>query len=167
VSQQDEDVSGAFRQAMRGYPAAVVIVTAEHGGERFAMTMTAAMSLTMDPASLVLAVNRKASIYPALELGAKFCVNLLRDRHRELSRVCSASEQRHARFEAGEFALKDGVPYLADAQASIFCAPNGRYLFGTHSLVIGKVEAVRVGEAVDPLLYLGGDYLSCGGAGLS
>jgi flavin reductase len=46
------------------------------------------------------------------------------------------------------------------AQAVIICRQALKHKFGTHSIIIGVVEEVRIREAIDPLLYLDGQFVS-------
>ena len=60
------------------------------------------------------------------------------------------------RFASGNCQVDDrGVPFVADAQASLFCAVEETYGRRTHSIVVGAVYRAAVREAVHPLLYLG------------
>ena len=70
-----ESPAQAFKEAMRRLAATVTIVTAAKGDESYGMTMTAVTSLSMDPPSLVICVNRNASLHPVLagRQEAPFC----------------------------------------------------------------------------------------------
>ena len=50
-----------FRKALRGLAATVNIVTTSDGGQRYGMTATAVMSLSLDPPSLVVG-DRKSVV---------------------------------------------------------------------------------------------------------
>lgn len=158
----ENELRDMFRKAMRGFPSGIVVVTAADTGERYAVTLTSMMSLSLNPASLVISVNRNASIYAPLERGAGFCVNILTEDHRGVAQACADSDRRKSRFLSGRFKDEGGIPYLADAQANLFCAQNGRYLYATHALIIGRLEAAMVRDSVDPLVYLDGSYRSIG-----
>ena len=61
-----------------------------------------------------------------------------------------------ARFSLGDWREEGGLPYLADAQANIFCSVAERWRYGTHSIFVGQVEAVRADAELDPMVYLDG-----------
>jgi len=118
----------------------------------------------MDPPSLLVCVNRTASLHEPLEQGADFCVNILHRDHSEISAACSGKARGEARFAIGEWgAMPDGCPMLEDAQASFFCRNEQAMSYGTHRIVIGRVEAVRIAGEVDPLVYADGRYFGLGG----
>lgn len=153
-----EEVMLAFRSAMRRLAGGVAILTSSADGEPYGMTMTAVMSLAMEPPSLVAAVNRSASIAPILADGREFCVNLLHRRHMDFCERFS-SLPKDERFSVGEWARsEEGTPYLTDAAAAIFCRVGPLFDFGTHRMVVGLVQRVSIDDEIDPLLHLDGCY---------
>ncbi len=52
------------------------------------------------------------------------------------------------------------MPYLVEAQANLFCDIDQTVNYGTHTIFIGRVSAIRIGELVSPLLYADGQYLA-------
>lgn len=154
-----EDLASAFRLAMRRLASTVSIITA---APRFGMAATSVASLTLDPPALLVCVNRDASIFPALGQGASFCVNVLASSHGELSAAFGGKLPREARFGVGDWRFgEDGgdtatPPWLADAQSNIFCRVDAWLDYGTHRIVVGRVEQVRLHGAVDPLIWSDG-----------
>lgn len=151
-----------MRTAMRRLAASVVIVSARNGERRHAITISAVTSLSMEPPSLLVCVNRAASIYATLESGADFCVNLLSGAHRDLSIACSGKEKGEGRFSVGNWRDDPdaNVPFLDDAPAALICGLDGLHRYGTHGIFIGKVKTIYLHGAVDPLVYLDGNYTS-------
>jgi flavin reductase (DIM6/NTAB) family NADH-FMN oxidoreductase RutF len=152
-----------FRQGLRRLAKAVVVITCRHEGQRFAMAATAVSELSMGPPSLLICVNRSASLYAPLSQGADFCVNILHTDHSEISVACSGKVRGEARFAVGNWgASAKGCPVLDDAQASFVCRNEQAMDYGTHHIVIGRVEEVFIKGEVSPLLYADGRYLSLG-----
>lgn len=150
-----DDVPAAFRLAMRRLAATVSIITAP---PRLGMAATSVASLTMDPAALLVCVNRDASIFPALVQGAPFCVNVLASTHGDLSAAFGGKLPRDERFGVGDWRFDDagGPPWLADAQSNIFCRVDAFLDYGTHRIIVGRVGRVRLHGAVDPLIWADG-----------
>src|SRR5512143_508842 len=90
-----------MKQAMRRLAASVVVVSAREGETRYAMAASAVTSLSMDPPSLLICVNRSASIYPVLTHGKDFCINVLSTAHEAVSVACSGAEKGEGRFAIG------------------------------------------------------------------
>jgi len=156
-------IGAQLREGLRRLAKAVVVITCRHDGQRFAMAATAVSELSMDPPSLLVCINRTASLHEPLSQGADFCVNILHSSHSEISAACSGKARGEARFAIGEWcATAEGCPVLEDAQASFFCRNEQAMTYGTHRIVIGRVEAVGLAGEVDPLVYADGRYLSLG-----
>jgi flavin reductase (DIM6/NTAB) family NADH-FMN oxidoreductase RutF len=150
----------AFRFAMRRLASTVCVVTARSNGTRTGMTASSVTSLTVDPAALLVCVNQSASIHGCLEVGTPFCVNVLASVQGEISTVFAGRLTGDARFAYGVWTPDErGVPRLEEAQANISCVVDRMLAYGTHSVVIGRVTAVRISGAVDPLIFQDGRYV--------
>ena len=148
-----------MRLALRRLAKAVVIITSRHDGARFAMTATAISELSLDPPSLLICVNKTASLHEPMEGGAHFCVNILHVGQDHLARLASGATKGEARFERGDWADAGlGVPYLRDAQAVFVCENRQSLAYGSHSIFIGEVVEAAVDGEVDPLIYCDGRF---------
>jgi flavin reductase (DIM6/NTAB) family NADH-FMN oxidoreductase RutF len=151
------DLGVQFRAAMRKLASTVTVITARDADEHHGMAATAVTSVSMDPPSLLVCVNQATTMHGALHLGSVFCVNLLGVQHGPLCDAFGGKLAGAARFGVGEWTSdEDGVRFLADAPANIFCRLEQQHAYGTHSIFIGRVERVRVLEAGQPLLYQAG-----------
>jgi flavin reductase (DIM6/NTAB) family NADH-FMN oxidoreductase RutF len=149
--------------AMRRLARSVAVISCAHEGRRFSMSVTAVDSLSTEPPSLLICINRSASLHPPLDAGADFCVNVLSARHESIAIDCSGRLKGEARFTTGDWQTSGhGVPFLRDAQASLVCAQDGRFEYGTHTVFIGRVKEVRTSGDVDPLVYVDGAYTTRG-----
>jgi flavin reductase (DIM6/NTAB) family NADH-FMN oxidoreductase RutF len=157
-----DELMGGMKQAMRRLAASVVVVTARDGDTRYAMAASACTSLSMDPPSIVLCVNKTASIYPILNHGKDFCINVLSGAHEALSIACSGAAKGEARFDVGDWRndADTNTPYLGDAQASLICAVDDIHHYGTHGIFVGRVKRVHLHGDVHPLIYIDGRYSS-------
>ncbi|CAN7643370.1 flavin reductase family protein [Cupriavidus necator] len=145
--------------AMRRMARSVAVISCRHGERRYSMSVTAVDSLSADPPSLLICINRNSSIYPPLDAGADFCINLLAADHRDIAVDCSGRLKGEERFTSGEW--EDdllGVPCLRDAQANLVCQQDGRFDYGTHAVFIGRLREVKLAGEVSPLVYVDGTY---------
>lgn len=155
----EAELATAFRQAMRGLAKGVVIVTARDDRGRHAMAATAMTPLTMSPPSLLICVNRSASIAPALQLGSAISVNVLASDHEALSAACSGSEKGEARFRIDAWAEGAlGLPIVKDALATVAARIASLQVYGTHLIVVGEVVDCKGGGRIAPLIYFDGQY---------
>lgn len=154
-----EALAADFRGAMRRLASGVALVTtADAGGQRYGIAMTAVMSLSMDPPSLLLAINRNASLcQPLLDRGL-FGVSIL---GREQEQCCQSfvSAPVSERFGCGEWtAHESGVPLLSSALAGVICRLDKAEAFGSHMVIRGVVEYVALDPSSDALIFLDGRY---------
>jgi flavin reductase (DIM6/NTAB) family NADH-FMN oxidoreductase RutF len=152
------DVPTLFRQAMRRFPAAVSVVTTRIKGVDYGMTATAVTSLSMDPPSLLVCVNRASGFHRHLDDAGSFCVNVLREGQHPISSNFGGAKPAEERFQEGEWCEMNGVYYLADAQAVIFCKKAAAFVHATHSIVVGEATGLILHDEVAPLLYVDGRY---------
>lgn len=144
---------------MRRLATTVHVVTCRYGKQRFGMTATAVLSVCNDPPAMLACVNSSASLFEPLGAGERFCINLLRQGQEDVAAAFSGGLAGEERFQIGEWSIKDGVPYLVDGQASIFCQVRQTTKFGTHGLFIGTVFDVITADEVRPLLYQDGKFV--------
>lgn len=148
-----------FRNAMRRIASSVTLVTTRDAdGMPHGMAASAVIPVSMDPASMLVAANRSASLNPIVRASGRFCVNLLGEAHEDLLAPFSDSSRRGERFASDEWREGDGsLLYLASAPAAIFCDLDHEVDYGTHTLLIGRVTGVRLFDAdIDPLLWFNG-----------
>jgi flavin reductase (DIM6/NTAB) family NADH-FMN oxidoreductase RutF len=156
----DEAVNTGFKKAMRRLTSTVSIIATSEGKEPFGMVATAVSSVSSDPPAILICVNRSASIHAPLLRRGCFSVNLLRTDHRHLIPVFSGKVPRLERFSHGIWNERFELPFLADAQANLFCDVDGQFAYGSHDVVIGKVRAASATETVSPLLWQDGTAVS-------
>ena len=150
----------AFRDAMRRFATTVSIISCSSGGCRYGMSATAVTSLSVDPPSLLVCVNKSTATHRVLSRGGRFCVNVLRSFHSQLSQAFSGKLKGEDRFSVGAWRdTEEGLPYLTDAQANLFCEMDRITDYGTHTIFIGRVSSAIVHADVDPLLYQDGKYV--------
>lgn len=148
-----------FKSGMRRLLCGVCLVTTEEGGERHGMIATSVTSVSAAPPSLLVCINRSSSIHDPLKRARVFCANVLGAEDVEVSRQFSTSEERHRRFASSAWlTLRTGSPVLAGALVAFDCRVTEFVDARTHTIVIGEVEALHVGDHRAPLAYLNGSY---------
>lgn len=153
------NLTTAFRDAMRRMASTVTIITATDFGRHHGMTVTAVTSVSMDPPSLLVCLNNRTRLHDIMGQAKRFCVNVLHAEQAELSVAFSGAIPAEERFDKGVWQkTEDGLGFLTDAQANVFCQKMAAIPFGTHTIFIGQVLDVRQGDAVEPLIYQNASY---------
>jgi flavin reductase (DIM6/NTAB) family NADH-FMN oxidoreductase RutF len=155
-----------FREAMRRLAASVMIVTTRDADRQpHGMVASSVIPVSMDPPSMLVAVNRSASLHPVLLGSRRFCVNLLADHQHHLLASFSQTALRAQRFSSDDWChagSKDSgqLPWLPEAAAVIECAVELATDYGTHTLFVGRVLSVHCSatttNAIAPLVWLAG-----------
>ncbi|GGF89958.1 oxidoreductase [Azorhizobium oxalatiphilum] len=157
----------AFRAGMRKLAGAVSVLTVGQGEARTGLTATSVTSLSVEPPTLIICVNRAASAHNVLLAERRFGINVLATGHRALADRFAGrnGEKGPARYAGADWTtLETGAPVLADALASFDCELDEAIERHSHLIVLGRVVAARVADDAAPLLYWSGAYRQLGAA---
>ena len=147
-----------FRLAMRRYIYSVSIMSNKDNADNpNAITVSSVTSISMNPPSLLICINKSSRIHDTIELGSKFCINLLNSNQQNLSNICSDEEMYDQRFKDKNWNLDD-IPFLQNAQANIFCKVDKLTSYHTHTIVVGLVEEASYADEISTLTYVDGEY---------
>jgi flavin reductase (DIM6/NTAB) family NADH-FMN oxidoreductase RutF len=153
----------AFLQLMRKHPAAVNIIATGKAPHRTGMTVSAFMSLTAEPPTVVCAINRSAFSYAHMTDNQVFSVNTLSVEHVDLAKLFAG--QAHVfgdeRFDEAHWqAFDSGSPCLRHAVMSLECRLIRQVQENTHCLMIGEVISGHCNDSAIPLLYRDGEWVT-------
>jgi flavin reductase (DIM6/NTAB) family NADH-FMN oxidoreductase RutF len=144
---------------MRSLAGAVNIITSAHAGHRYGMTATAVCSASAEPPTVLVCINKLATTHGAVSKTGAFCVNVLRAEDWQLSTTFSGAQSGEARFKNGNWTkLATGSPALVDALVSFDCRVVKKMVHGSHTVFLGQVEQMLLGQKGKPLLYSEGQY---------
>ncbi|MCD2175756.1 NADH-dependent FMN reductase RutF [Rhizobium sp. C4] len=157
VSQQ------TFRDAMSKMGAAVNIVTSDGPAGKVGFAATAVCSVTDTPPTLLVCLNRSASVFNAVMENRALCVNVLASSHDRLSNLFGGKTPVEERFAAASWHRGvSGAPVLDDAVVSFDCMVADSMDVGTHRVLFCSVLSVSNGEGADALIYFQRSYHSVG-----
>lgn len=156
------DLSLAMKDGMRRLASGVaVLACTTKNRERHAMTVSSVTSVSDSPASLLVCIHEQTAMHALLKnTGDTFTVSILSSSQQDVSNLCAGRDQGECRFSVGDWKKDHNEqPYLADAQAVFFCQSDQISRYGTHNIVVGKINQVMISEdGVDPLIYVDGGY---------
>lgn len=147
----------ALRATMRRWASGVTVVTAAHAGQRAGMTVSAFLSVSLEPPTVLVSLHDGAETLAHLRRSGGFGISLLGGSQEAASgRFAGFGLAPGAdRFEGSRVATRpSGVPVLLDALAWLECRVTALHNTGTHVLVVGEVLATEALDASQgPLLY--------------
>jgi flavin reductase (DIM6/NTAB) family NADH-FMN oxidoreductase RutF len=158
-----EVASDDFRGAMRHLAGGVSVITAGRGKDITGMTVTSVSSLSVDPPSLVVSINRASSSWPLLKRHGFFGVNILTADQLEVAeRFTGKGGLKGAERFAGASwtTAASGVPLLVGALAAIDCEAEDIVERHSHAVVIGRVLDLRLSSRTAALAYWQGQYVA-------
>lgn len=134
-----------FRTAMAKWAAGVTIVTTvDAEGVPQGFTATSFCSLSVDPPLILVCVTKSARCYAAFASCTHFAASLLQPAHTALARRFGSRAD--DKFAHGPFSPTGrGIPVVDEALAVVECAVHDRHDGGDHTILVGRVEATRVG----------------------
>jgi flavin reductase (DIM6/NTAB) family NADH-FMN oxidoreductase RutF len=160
----DRDVSsGEFRGAMRHLAGGVSVITAGRGRDISGMTVTSVSSLSVDPPTLVVSINRESSSWPLLRRYGFFGVNILTADQIDIAERFAGKDglKGAARFAGAQWITRaSGVPLLAGALAAIDCEVEDVVERHSHAIVIGRVLEMQLSSRTAALAYWQGQYVA-------
>ena len=135
-----------FEIAMRSLTGGVSVITVGRGREISGMTVTSVSSLSVDPPTLIVSVNRNSSSWPLMQRYRAFGVNILGADQLGVAERFSGKDgvKGAARFDGADWVVgSTGAPLLVDALAAIDCEVEEIIERHSHAIVIGRVLRCR------------------------
>jgi 3-hydroxy-9,10-secoandrosta-1,3,5(10)-triene-9,17-dione monooxygenase reductase component len=163
VAEIVEIAPDAFRRVMGHFVTGVTVVTTLAEGVPQGITVNALSSISLEPPLVMVALDRRRFITPAVRRTGRYAVNVLSEDQQGLS-DCFAG----APVEPGRDAFcgaswtpgLTGLPLIDGAIATLECTVVQTFDAGDHELFIGRVDAMaNVEPHPMPLLYYRRQYL--------
>jgi flavin reductase (DIM6/NTAB) family NADH-FMN oxidoreductase RutF len=164
VIELDRDVSpDDFRGAMRHLVGGVSVITAGRGDDVTGMTVTSVSSLSLDPPTLIVSVNRASSTWPLIERHGVFGVNILTADQLDIAERFAGTNglKGRERFAGAEWIIRaSSAPLLVGALAAIDCEVEEVIERHSHAIVIGRVRDLILSKRESALAYWHGRYVA-------
>ncbi len=151
----------AFTDAMRALVGNCSVLTVGEGEDRTGLVVTSAISLSAEPPLLLACVNRNASSWPMFDRYRRFGWSSLGAQHQKVAERFSGfgGIKGPDRYDGADWVTAvTGAPLLADAPAAFDCEVEEMIDRATHSIVIGRVRAVRTNPGQGALIYWEGGF---------
>lgn len=130
-----------YLECMSNLPTSVSLVTTGQGDQRMGLTVSAFCSLSTEPPSLVVCVNKNAGAHQALLDNGVFAVNVLSNTQKDYARLFSTKSG--DRFASEEWLQSEaGVPLLGSALMAFDCRVEKVVDGFSHSILIGVVQRI-------------------------
>ena len=146
--------SADFRASMSTMGATVCVATAKLGEEMVGRTITAVLSLTISPPTILVSIDIDSRLAEIIAKSRGFSFAMLADDQQEIAEAFAGRLDLADRFQAGEWTYwPSGEPKLLGAASTLDCEVIGSIETGTHVLFAGAVIAAETNAARAPLLW--------------
>jgi flavin reductase (DIM6/NTAB) family NADH-FMN oxidoreductase RutF len=145
-----------FRGAMAHFASGVTVVTTEHEGRAYGMTVASFASLSLHPPLVLVCIEKVVKTHDAIAAARKFGVSILSSGQADISsRFASRSDDKFAGLDTDRGSL--GLPLIRGALTTLECTVRDQLPGGDHSIFVGEVVHARTRDGT-PLLYFGSGY---------
>jgi flavin reductase (DIM6/NTAB) family NADH-FMN oxidoreductase RutF len=146
-----------FREVFGRFATGVAVITSMGPSNAGGMTANALCSLSLDPLLVLVCFENRARTLPIVREAQRFGINLLAAGQQDVAGVFASKLPEAEKFDGVDHALVDGVPIISGALAWAACELQELIAGGDHTIAIGQVMALGLGEG-EPLLWYAGRY---------
>lgn len=150
-----------FRAALRRFATGVTIVTTAHDDRIHGFTANAFASVSAEPPTILICVNRTARAHPLITASGRFCVNLLAAEQRALAERFSSGDPIQRFDGVAHHPGPSGSPVLEGTLAHLDCTLAEEFSAATHTIFIGTVLEAGFADGA-PLGYFDRAYRDFG-----
>ncbi|HTK44850.1 MAG TPA: flavin reductase family protein [Patescibacteria group bacterium] len=152
-----------FRTVMGHFATGISVVTTLDGDQPAGITVNAFSSVSLEPALVMVALDRRRFITPMVRRFGRYAVNVLGSDQQLLSDCFAHAPVSPGREEfcgAAWHRGPTGLPLIDGSIATLECTTVETFSAGDHDLFIGRVDSLQqLREGVAPLLYFRRRYL--------
>lgn len=146
-----------FREVFGRFATGVAVITTAGPAGRGGMTANALCSLSLDPLLALVSFANRARTLPIVRETGRFAVNVLSSEQEHLARLFASKLPEPEKLDAVGHRYEDGLPIIDGVIAWAACQLRELIAGGDHTIAIGEVTALGLGEG-RPLLWYSGRY---------
>ncbi len=145
---------------MSSFATGVTIVTTGSGDKIHGLTVNAFSSVSLEPLLVLVCVDKQAFSHDLIVASRNFAVNILKTEQQYLAERFSNNDlDAKQRYEGVPYRrVATGAPVFEEALAWLDCKLVVAHDGGDHTIFVGQVLAMGLGESQPPLLYFQGRY---------
>jgi 3-hydroxy-9,10-secoandrosta-1,3,5(10)-triene-9,17-dione monooxygenase reductase component len=146
-----------FREVFGRFATGVAVITSAGPAGAGGMTANALCSLSLEPLLALVCFENRARTLPIVREAGRFGVNVLSADQEELAGVFASKLPESEKLEGVPHRLERGVPVIEGSLAWAVCDLRELMPGGDHTIAIGEVLALGLGDGA-PLLWFEGRY---------
>ena len=150
-----------LRALMRRFPHGVAVLTVDAEGEKLGLTVGSLVSLSLEPPLVGVAIDRQAAMHELLRRAGGFALSLLAKGQEWVAQHFARGVPPIALWQG--IASREGAagaPLIVGALGWLECRLTAEHEAGDHTLFVGEVLSVELGENAPPLVHVESGYRS-------
>ena len=146
-----------FREVFGRFETGVAVITSASPGRAGGMTANALCSLSLQPLLALVCFENSARTLPIVRESGRFAVNVLASHQERLAGVFASKLPEAEKLDGVGHRFESGLPVIDGALAWATCDLLELIAGGDHTIAIGEVTAMGLGDGA-PLLWYSGHY---------
>jgi flavin reductase (DIM6/NTAB) family NADH-FMN oxidoreductase RutF len=146
-----------FREVFGRFATGVAVITSAGPSGAGGMTANALCSLSLEPLLALVCFENQARTLPIVRDAGRFAVNVLSAGQEPLAGVFASKLPESEKLDGVPHRLEGGVPVIDGTLAWAICDLRELIAGGDHTIAIGEVTEMGLGEG-EPLLWYAGSY---------
>jgi 3-hydroxy-9,10-secoandrosta-1,3,5(10)-triene-9,17-dione monooxygenase reductase component len=146
-----------FREVFGRFATGVAVITSAGVRGIGGMTANALCSLSIEPLLALVCFENEARTLPIVRDAGRFGVSVLSAEQQNLAEVFASKLPEAEKLDAVAHRFEGGVPIIEGAVAWAVCELRELLAGGDHTIAIGEVRELGLGDGA-PLLWYGGRY---------
>jgi flavin reductase (DIM6/NTAB) family NADH-FMN oxidoreductase RutF len=146
-----------FREVFGRFATGVAVITSAGPTSAGGMTANALCSLSLDPLLALVCFENRARTLPIVREAGRFGVNVLSAGQEHLAGVFASKLPEAEKLDGVAHRLECGVPIIEGSLAWAACELRELIAGGDHTIGIGQVVSMGLGDG-EPLLWYAGRY---------
>lgn len=146
-----------FREVFSRFATGVAVITSACPAGAGGMTANAICSLSLEPLLALVCFENRARTLPIVRRAGRFAINMLSSGQEELAALFASKLPESEKLAGVAHHLQDDVPIIDGALAWAVCELRELIGGGDHTIAIGEVISMGLGDG-EPLLWYCGRY---------
>jgi 3-hydroxy-9,10-secoandrosta-1,3,5(10)-triene-9,17-dione monooxygenase reductase component len=146
-----------FREVFGRFATGVAVITSAGPSGAGGMTANALCSLSLDPLLALVCFENSARTLPIVREAGRFALNILACDQERLAGVFASKLPESEKLDGVAHRLDHGMPIIEGSLAWATCDLQELIAGGDHTIAIGRVLSMGLGEG-EPLLWYSGRY---------
>jgi 3-hydroxy-9,10-secoandrosta-1,3,5(10)-triene-9,17-dione monooxygenase reductase component len=146
-----------FREVFGRFATGVAVITGASSIGTGGMTANALCSLSLEPLLALVCFENRARTLPIVRDAGRFGVNLMAADQEDIAGVFASKLPESEKLVAVDHRFEHGVPVIEGSLAWAACELQELMPGGDHTIAIGRVLDLGLGEG-EPLLWYSGRY---------